>query len=146
MDVVVEHLLVCVQADGQAQVCIEREPLAVGSDPVALGFSRVPEALSHSTSWRFEGGAVLLTFVHVLPDGALLDDAWQGPAAELESLPVACHAVRHLHFLRHTDAAVAAWEGIDGFWRLAAEVADQHYPAVAGLLARHDLDGMDFSI
>lgn len=146
MDVVVEHLLVCAQADGQAQVLIECEPLTVGSDPVALGFSRVPEALSHSTSWRFDGGAVVLTFVHVLPDGHALEGAWSGSPRELESLPVACHAVRHLHFLRHTDTDVAAWEGIDAFWRLAADVADQHYPAVAGLLSQHDLDRMDFSI
>jgi hypothetical protein len=146
MDVVVEHLLVSALPDGRALVRVEREPLAEGADPVAVGFSRVPDALSHSTSWRFEGGVVLLTFVHVLPDGRPLDGAWAGLPAELESMPVACHGVRHLHFLRHTDADVAAYEGIAGFWAFAAEVADQHYPAVAGLLAQHDLGRLDFSI
>ena len=146
MDVVVEHLLVSALPDGRALVRVEREPIAEGADPVEIGFARVADALSHSTSWRFEQSAVLLTFVHVLPDGHELDDAWVGSPSELESLPVACHGVRHLHFLRHTDSDVAACPGIDGFWAFAAQVADQHYPAVAGLLAQHDLDRLDFSI
>lgn len=146
MDILVEHLIVAAFPDGRVQVHAERELLAEGTDPVVLGFSRVEGALSHSTSWRFDDGAVVLTFVHVLPDGELVADAWTGTSEQLESLPVACHAIRHLHFLWHTDADVAAWSGIDDFWRVAGQVADQHYPAVAGLLARHDLEGMDFSI
>jgi hypothetical protein len=146
MDVVVEHLLVSALPDGRAQVRVELEPIPAGANPVEVGFSRVADALSHSTSWRFEEGAVLLTFVHVLPDGHEVGHAWVGSPSELEALPVACHGVRHLHFLRHTDADVAACDGIDGFWAFAAQVADQHYPAVAGLLAQHDLGRLDFSI
>ena len=124
----------------------ERVPLESGSDPVAAGFARVSDALSHSTSWRYADGAVVLTFVHVLPDGSAVAGQWRGTAEDLEAHPVACHAVRHLHFLRHTDDAVAATSDIAGFWAFAARVADHHYPAVAGLLSEHDLGGMDFSI
>ena len=53
---------------------------------------------------------------------------------DLEQRPVACHAVRHLHFLERTDTEVAAMTGYDRFWTFAAEVAAHHYPAVAGLL------------
>lgn len=144
--VLLEHLTLAAQATGDVVMRVEVLPLESGSDPVAEGFARVADALSHSTSWRFEDGAVVLTFVHVLPDGSALAGEWTGTAAELESHPVACHAVRHLHFLRHTDEDVAATPGIPDFWTFAAQVADHHYPAVAGLLSEHDLSGMDFSI
>lgn len=124
----------------------ERVPLPEQADPVTEGFGRVADALSHSTSWRYEDGVVLLTFLHVLPDRSELDADWEGSPEELEGQPVACHAVRHLHFLRHTDSEVAATSGVSEFWLFASRVADHHYPAVAGLLAQHDLDRLDFSI
>jgi hypothetical protein len=142
-DVVLEHLVMSARSQTLA-LLTETGRLDAGVDPVAEGFALFPDALSHSTSWRFEDGAVVLTFVHVLPDGTELPGSWSGPADALERLPVACHAVRHLHFLRHTDTTIAAAPGMSAFWDFAAQVADQHYPAVAGLLADHDL--MDFSI
>lgn len=144
--VLLEHLTLAVQPSGEVVMRTECVPLEPGSDPVADGFAQVTDALSHSTSWRFADGAVVLTFVHVLPDGSALTGEWAGTAEELERHAVACHAVRHLHFLRHTDPDVAATPGIAGFWAFAADVADHHYPAVAGLLSQHDLAGMDFSI
>lgn len=144
--VLLEHLTLASQSSGEVVMRSECVPLEAGSDPVAAGFARVADALSHSTSWRYEDGAVVLTFVHVLPDGSALRGEWTGTAEDLEAYPVACHAVRHLHFLRHTDDDVAATPGIAGFWTFAARVADHHYPAVAGLLSEHDLSGMDFSI
>lgn len=134
--VVLEHLTVSANGTALSLVTTDEE-LAEGADPVAVGFSRVPEALlAHSTSWRYEDGRLILTFVHVLPDATSLADAWKGSASELEALPVACHAVRHLHFLRHTDPDIAQVDGLEQFWEVAADVADHHYPAVAGLLAR----------
>jgi hypothetical protein len=141
-----EHLLVSTSSPTTAAMRTENVDLPPGVDPVEIGFDRVPGALSHSTSWRYEDGTVVLTFVHVLPDGSAVDDDWAGTPEDLESHPVACHAVRHLHFLRHTDPDVAAWVGVEDFWAFAAAVANHHYPAVAGLLSRHELDRMDFSI
>ena len=144
--VLLEHLTLSAQPSGELMMRSERLPLAAGTDPVAAGFGRVTDALSHSTSWRYEDGSVVLTFVHVLPDHAPLAGQWTGSPEDLESEPVACHAVRHLHFLRHTDEDVAAAPGLSAFWAFAARVADPHYPAVAGLLSAHDLSGLDFSI
>jgi hypothetical protein len=144
--VLLEHLTLSAQAADCAVMGVECLPLPPGRDPVAAGFARVADALSHSTSWRYEEGSVVLTFVHVLPDRTPLVGPWMGSPEDLESEPVACHAVRHLHFLRHTDEEVAAAPGLSVFWAFAARVADHHYPAVAGLLSAHDLSGMDFSI
>jgi hypothetical protein len=98
------------------------------------------ELQTGSTSWRWAPHGVILTFVHVFPD-ASAGSATLGPdaaqrftALDLEALPVTCHAVRHLHFLVRTDAEIAEIAGYDRFWAFAAEVADHHYPAVAGLL------------
>lgn len=146
MQIVLEHLTMTVQVPGSVLILREYENLAPGHDPVDRGFSRVPHALSHSTSWRADDGRLLLTFVHVLADGSDLPDAWHGTPDEVESLPSACHAIRHLHFLRFTDPEIASQHDLDQFWELARKVADHHYPAVAGLLAEHGLGDGDFVI
>jgi len=150
MRIVLEHLTFCADSPDTLTLLTEARPLDPGLDPVIAGFARHVDALSHSTSWRAEGDDLILTFAHVLPDAtseqaATADSAWCGTPAELEALPPACHAVRHLHFLRFTDEAIAATEGVTAFWAFAQQVADQHYPAVAGLLAWHGLDD-DFVI
>jgi len=144
--VLLEHLTVVATSPNLLMMRIDREPLSVDVDPVEAGFGRVVDALSHSTSWRYEDATVILTFIHVLADGSALDAQWTGTPEDLEGHAVACHAVRHLHFLRHTDSDVADAPGLPEFWAFASRVADHHYPAVAGLLAEHDLGRMDFSI
>ncbi|MFY1668505.1 hypothetical protein ACN27G_00885 [Plantactinospora sp. WMMB334] len=104
------------------------------------------DVLLHSTSWRFQDTGIVLTYValpdpHPKPDqsapvepGPVLGQ--QDPLAPapgvVRPVDVAVHACRHLAFLRHTDALVAAraaespdlWQQIDRF-----------SPAVAGLLS-----------
>lgn len=152
MQIVLEHLSISAAHADRIVLVIEQTALPAGADPVQRGFAHHGDALSHSTSWRAEAGRLILTFAHVLPDGAeppLRPDGavWSGSPEELESLPSACHAVRHLHFLRFTDEDIAAREDLDLFWAYAQSVADHHYPAVAGLLFTHGLaDGPDYVI
>lgn len=146
MRVVLEHLTMAVVAAGEVSIAVEHEELAPGTDPVRQGFSRMPDALSHSTSWRAEGERLLLTFAHVLADGSEVDSTWSGSPEAVEALPPACHAIRHLHFLRFTDADIASATGLDLFWEFARQTADHHYPAVAGLLSEHGLGEEDFVI
>lgn len=131
---------------GSISILVEHEELDDTHDPVTQGFSRHHDALSHSTSWRAENERLILTFAHVLDDRTLLDSAWSGTPEDVESLPSACHAIRHLHFLRFTDADIAATTDLDLFWEFARRTADHHYPAVAGLLAEHGLGEQDFVI
>lgn len=103
-----------------------------------------PAGLLHSTSWRFEAGRVVLTYV-ALPDPApgpclrpvplVSRCASAGPLApspESVSLDdVAAHACRHLAYLRHTDPLVTRRARVaPQMWALIDEFA----PAVAGLL------------
>lgn len=98
----------------------------------------------HSTSWRFEAGRILLTYV-ALPDPDPRDAVTLDPSAEIaagedplspsperiERSAVAAHACRHLAFLRHTDPVVASaaslqprlWELISAFQPDVAGVA-----------------------
>lgn len=147
MRILLEHVTVTAWEQESLHLRIDRVELPFGADPVSTGFSLHPDALSHSTSWRAEGDALILTFIHVMEDSTPLQATWVGTPEDLESHPSACHAVRHLHFLRFTDDDIAAWPGLAGFWILAQQVADHHYPAVAGLLSQHGLtDGPDFVI
>jgi len=100
----------------------------------------------HSTSWRYERGRIVLTYA-ALPDPE--------PAACLNPVPpairsvsagplapspgsvslgdVAAHACRHLAYLRHVDAMVAArTQAAPELWALI----DDYVPAVAGLLCQ----------
>lgn len=144
--VVLEHLTMAVPTPGSISILVENEELADAHDPVTQGFSRHRDALSHSTSWRPDGDRLLLTFAHVLPDGTSLDGTWVGGPEDVEALPSACHAIRHLHFLRFTDEEIARSSGLDLFWEFARQTADHHYPAVAGLLSEHGLGDQDFVI
>jgi len=100
--------------------------------------------LLHSTSWRFEAGRVVLTYV-ALPDPApgpgrrpvpsVSRCASAGPLApspeSVSTDDVAAHACRHLVYLRHTDPLVAGRaRATPELWALI----DEFLPAVAGLL------------
>lgn len=146
MRVVLEHLTMSASSPGTIVIREEHEDLTDAHDPVAQGFSRHRDALSHSTSWRSENGLLILTFAHVLADRSTLDGTWSGTPEDVEALPSACHAIRHLHFLRFTDADIASSAGLDLFWDFARRTADHHYPAVAGLLSEHGLGEQDFVI
>ena len=133
--IVLEEIALVARGD-RLRLSLCTTPLEPGNDPVAAAHRRSGALLVHSTSWRYLDNAVVLTFARVLPDVAWSDDAgWmEVTVAELEALPVACHAVRHLHFLHRTDQGVAEVEGAADFWEFAREVVTHHYPAVAGLL------------
>lgn len=139
--VILEHLVMRVTADGRLSLATVLEPLPPMADPVRHAEAAFPGSFTHSTSWRWSPDGVLLTFTHVHPDPTTDETAAGVPVdgelvsvQDLEQRPVACHAVRHLHFLERTDAEVAGMTGYDRFWDFAAEVAAHHYPAVAGLL------------
>lgn len=139
--VILEHLVMRVTADGRLSLATVLEPLPAMADPVRHAEAAFPGSFTHSTSWRWSPDGVLLTFTHVHPDPTADEPAAGVPVdgefvtvQDLEQRPVACHAVRHLHFLERTDTEVAGMTGYDRFWDFAAEVAAHHYPAVAGLL------------
>ena len=139
--VILEHLVMRMAADGRLSLATVLEPLPPMADPVRHAEAAYPGTFTHSTSWRWSPDGVLLTFTHVHPDPTAeepADDESRGAelvsVLDLEQRPVACHAVRHLHFLERTDTEVAAMTGYDRGWGFAADVAAHHYPAVAGLL------------
>ncbi|MFM6940748.1 MAG: hypothetical protein ACKOXI_02070 [Candidatus Planktophila sp.] len=107
-------------------------------DPVAMLEDDEPDALTHSTSWRWLDNRVILTFVQVFPDGyRLAPDILQIGSSyhDAASLPpIECHAVRHLYFLLHTDAKIAVTPQLENFWDFAHKVVDIHEPAVAGFV------------
>jgi hypothetical protein len=139
-DVLLEHLVMSIDDAGRLALETAVSPLPPLADPVQVAAEAHPGAFTHSTSWRWAPHGVILTFVHVFPDESAVGPAGRDQpvqrfsALDLEALPVCCHAVRHLHFLVRTDAEIAAITGYDRFWAFASAVADQHYPAVAGLL------------
>ena len=114
-----------------------------GLNPVSYLVDSEPKALTHSTSWRWEEGRLLLTFVQVFPDDYTIPDNLLASGTsyhDAASLPyIECHAVRHLYFLLHTDEEIAAIPNLNNFWKFAHDVVDIHNPAVAGLveLNRH---------
>ncbi len=133
--VILEHLVMGASSQSKLQLEITRTPLPSRADPVRLATEAHPEALTHSTSWRWHAGGIVLTFAHVYPDthAAGMIDGSIVDADMVEAEPVACHAVRHLYFLQQTDQDIAALGGLDDFWSFAAEVVSHHHPAVAGL-------------
>jgi hypothetical protein len=94
-------------------------------DRLALALSGLdlgePAGLIHSTSWRFQVDRMVVTYA-ALPDpapdhtarpltGARLatsDDPLAPSPEQVDPGAVAVHACRHLAYLRHTDALVAA--------------------------------------
>jgi hypothetical protein len=106
---------------------------------------RHPAGLLHSTSWRFEPGAGVLTYA-ALPDpmpglGCRIEpdtgiacgtDQYAPSPQHIHLANVAVHACRHLAFLRRCDPLVAAQaRRLPELWTLI----DEHRPAPAGLLA-----------
>jgi hypothetical protein len=134
--VIVEHLVMAAHGPDVVLGCQVAE-LPHGANPVSHAQAAYPGSFAHSTSWRWTDAGVVLTFAHVLNDDSSLPpglDTVTLSAYDLERHQVACHAVRHLHFLQRTDENVASLQGFDDFWAFASAVADYHYPAVAGLL------------
>jgi hypothetical protein len=119
---VVETVLFSVQA-GRLAFRVRRQRLAGGGHPDALArrLAGLDNAgLLHSTSWRFEGGAVVLTYAAVpdpTPIGATALEPERGAPYPMDPLApggvrltahdVAVHALRHLSYLRRTDPLVA---------------------------------------
>jgi hypothetical protein len=108
-------------------------------------------ALIHSTSWRVDGPSVILTYVAVIRPRGLVLDEWPGALpvstelAEAVGRPpthgptdaptpryidVLSHAVRHLAFLRDTDAT--SRQALDQHWLRALEPMR---PALASMYA-----------
>ncbi|MGH8957234.1 MAG: hypothetical protein ACRDVK_01030 [Acidimicrobiia bacterium] len=85
--------------------------------------------LLHSTSWRWEGSAVILTFIAAVAKGggesrrlsADIGDLARGSAteapAEIDTDQVLNHALRHLAWLAREDEAVGA--ALSPGWRQA---------------------------
>jgi len=101
--------------------------------------------LLHSTSWRYHGGAVVLTYVGLpdpSPERALPVSPRRLPYAADRLAPtlpgvttddVALHAIRHLAYLRRTDPLVAATAAASPeLWGLIERLD----PAVAGRLGQ----------
>jgi len=147
---VVETVLFSVQA-GRLAFRVRRKRLSGGDHPDALarrlaGLDRASDraGLLHSTSWRFEGGVVVLTYAAVpdpTPIGASPLDPERGAPYPMDPLApgavrltphdVAGHAGRHLSYLRRTDPLVArAADGQVELW----DAIGRYEPALAGAL------------
>ena len=102
-----------------------------------------PHGVLHSTSWRFAGDGIVLTYI-ALPDpepdhptravglGQVVssgDPQEPDPSADLDS--VAAHACRHLAFVAESDSSVA--EAIERHRGIADQLR-RLAPAVAGEL------------
>lgn len=97
----------------------------------------------HSTSWRYEGGCLVLSYLAALPCLATAPpgDVWQpvdsganrltrtGEPAAIPVLDVLAHGLRHLAMLRVNDAAIS--KTLAGCWHELLTVWD---PLPAGLL------------
>jgi hypothetical protein len=160
---VVETVLFSVQA-GRLAFRVRRERLArriawphvrFARSPLGRRLDDHPDALArrlagleragllHSTSWRFEDGAVVLTYAAV-PDPAPLGatplepergvpypmDPLAPGAVRLTGHDVAAHAARHLSYLRRTDPLVAETDAPADLW----EAIGRCEPALAGVL------------
>ncbi|WP_405107924.1 hypothetical protein OG559_25265 [Micromonospora sp. NBC_01405] len=150
--VVVEVLLISADQDGLRFRATAAPLRDEHPDVVARSLAELPperlDGLLHSTSWRFVGRRLTVTYV-ALPDprpGAPTTPVEPTPVlgsgdplapspAEIRPVDVAVHACRHLAFLRQTDPTVAATAvaGAPMLWRLITEFT----PAVAGALARN---------
>jgi hypothetical protein len=142
------EVLLLSERDGRLRYRAQQAPLESGwhPDDLAACLAAVPvcdrAALLHSTSWRYEGGAVVLTYA-ALPDPQpdpvtfpLSVDAMvysPGPLApsppHLDLDGVAAHAGRHLALLLATDPVVQACAlGGSPVWELVGKLA----PSPAG--------------
>jgi hypothetical protein len=131
-------------AHGQAH---GREPdtVAIEAGGVRTGLAAVG-TVSHSTSWRYDGGQIVLTYA-VAPDPqphltatplphvgiVCSNDPLYPTPAVLHEHHIAAHAVRHLGYLARTDPTVAkAASQQPDLWR-----ALDHY-AAAATVGDHD--------
>lgn len=111
---------------------------------VMKGYPLVPRVV-HSTSWRYEDGRVILTYVAVveppgeLPAGSLTavtvrraeiarGDAMAPPQA-IGVAAVLEHALRHLSWLVHDDPAIAA--SLGGWTKILAGYQPEPFRALA---------------
>ena len=111
-------------------------PVPYGTDPVDVAANADGSVWTHSTSWRTEQNTVVLTFITVYPDGypvAQWQQVEEFTAAQVQTRPVLCHALRHLGFLHHAEPQVGALVHVTDLLDFTHEVIEQHYPAVAGL-------------
>nr|BFE60523.1 hypothetical protein GCM10020063_050490 [Dactylosporangium thailandense] len=114
-------------------------------DEVAAALAGDPLTLLHSTSWRYAGGQVVLTYAAVLdgrpgPGARVLPEHGiaRSPDPRVPSPPHACpdavatHAARHLAWLRATDpvagAALATVPPVH-------DALDRHVPDLAGSIS-----------
>jgi hypothetical protein len=124
-----------------------RAPLGSGEHPDALAttlaeLSTADLAVLHSTSWRFAGGGVTLTYVAVhdggddpaaaaLPDHSIAhsgDPTVPSPPHVCDDA-VATHAARHLAWLRERDeVAATALAALPDLWH----ALDRYTPSPAG--------------
>lgn len=136
-----------------------RTALPVGSDTdvhaevelelTTNGVDLADVPLLHSTSWRPDGGSIILTYIAVVRCAGAVREVWPDaepispllPGAVGRPLPhgaaeppvpryVDCllHAIRHVAFLRDADATAAA--ALDGHW---LRHLDGLRPALAGM-------------
>lgn len=110
-------------------VAADSEPHAEVELELASHGTKERTALLHSTSWRVDGPAVVLTYVAVAHTSGLVKDAWPaarpvstavvdavgtpGPGPTIEPpapryIDVLIHAIRHLRFLLDNDAGARA--------------------------------------
>jgi len=139
-------------------VMADSEPhLAVELELIQHTVSLIDVALLHSTSWRTEGTAVILTYVAVVRCPGLVRSTWPDarpvgwPLAEHVGRPpthapteppapryidVLMHGLRHLRFLLDYDATSA--EALNGTWRQHLETLE---PALSTMYDRTHRSG-----
>jgi hypothetical protein len=157
-DVIVEVVVLRVDADGRLAYRVAHQQLGAGApDSVALDTAGLTHPLapvpvpagtvSHSTSWRYDSGCVVLTYA-VVPDphphlpveslprvGVVCSpDPLHPSPAGLHDHHVAAHAVRHLAYLWGTDPTVARaaatrpqiWQALNEY-ATSTTVGDHHH-------------------
>ena len=131
-----------VWGDGDVHDEVDRILVGHGIDPDSKNFMSVPGmpevAVIHSTSWRPDGPAVVLTYMAVVRTAGYALETWPQAAPVTAALPefvgkapphaaaevpvprvidVLLHGLRHLRFLLDYDAETAA--ALDENWRRA---------------------------
>ncbi|GAA2347133.1 hypothetical protein [Dactylosporangium salmoneum] len=133
-----------IYADGDVHQEVELELSSNGID-------RADVVLLHSTSWRADGPAIVLTYIAIVRKPGYVRQNWPGAEPISPLLPAAVgkppthaadeapapryvdcllHAIRHVAFLRDRDATAAAV--LDEHWLSALSGLD---PALAGMYA-----------
>lgn len=135
----VEVLLLRLTAGGIAYRHVDSPVVPLATPDQTAGRLAPGATLVHSTSWRYQGGAVVLTYA-ALPDARIdlpaiellhpsivcSGDALHPQPPVLHHHHVAAHAVRHLAYLLDHDPAVVEVRdrGRDsGLWEAIADLA-----------------------